>query len=143
VKPRKERDVAQEQAAAARQRRAARRQGQKTPGQLLAEHAAKMATTLFWFAQGLLSGVSLLLLVLTLGSGSEYLLHFYSPIAQTCHVRGPLPLVNSNTALPANTCSGCDGLSARPLTMPLRRAADDVLRGGLRDARRVGQVHQG
>ena len=87
VTRRKETDVAADRAAAARERAMEAAEAGKPPKQVAVETLSRLLTTAFFFGQGILGGMSVLILILLLVSApspAEFL-HFYSPVSRYIH----------------------------------------------------------
>ena len=87
VTRRKETDVAADRAAAARERAMEAVEAGKPPKQVAVETLSRLLTTAFFFGQGILGGMSVLILILLLVSApspAEFL-HFYSPVSRYIH----------------------------------------------------------
>jgi hypothetical protein len=84
---RKEKDVAAARAVAARERQAEEAEASKPFAEVAIEFLSRLRTTSFFFSQGILAGISALLLILLMADSGDTVsfLHFFSPISRYVH----------------------------------------------------------
>jgi Ca2+/Na+ antiporter len=84
---RKEKDLASARAAAMRERKAEEAEARKQFSTVAIEFLSRVRTTTFFFSQGILAGISALLLILLVADSGDTVsfLHFFSPISRYVH----------------------------------------------------------
>lgn len=87
VTTKKEKDLAAARVAAARERRAEEAEASKPAAQAMVEGVSRLVATAFFFSQGILAGISMLLLMMILFDSADTVsfLHFFSPISRYVH----------------------------------------------------------